>query len=78
MKPLITVIVPVYNIELYLERCIQSILKQTWKNWELFLVDDGSKDTSGSICDKYAEMEQRIKVIHKENGGQCSTGNKQW
>lgn len=75
MKPLITVIVPVYNIELYLERCIQSILKQTWKNWELFLVDDGSKDTSGSICDKYAEMEQRIKVIHKENGGQSSARN---
>lgn len=75
MRPLITVIVPVYNIEPYLERCIQSILKQTWKNWELILVDDGSKDTSGKICDKYAEREQRIKVIHKKNGGQSSARN---
>ena len=69
MKPLITVIVPVYNIEPYIERCIQSILHQTWENWELVLVDDGSEDSSGKICDKYAQKEQRINVIHKKNGG---------
>lgn len=75
MKPLITIIVPVYNIEPYLDRCIQSILKQTWENWELILVDDGSQDASGNICDIYAKKEQRIKVIHKKNGGQSSARN---
>lgn len=75
MKPLITVIVPVYNIEPYIERCIQSIVHQTWENWELVLVDDGSKDNSGKICDKYAKKEQRINVIHKKNGGQSSARN---
>ena len=75
MKPLITVIVPVYNIEPYIERCIQSILHQTWENWELVLVDDGSEDSSGKICDKYAQKEQRINVIHKKNGGQSSARN---
>lgn len=72
----ISVIVPVYNVEKYLDQCIQSIIHQTYINLEIILVDDGSTDQSGSICDKYAGMDQRIKVIHKENGGLSSTRNK--
>lgn len=67
--PLISIIVPVYNAELYLPRCIESIEQQTITDWELLLVDDGSSDNSGRICDKYAENDDRIKVFHKENGG---------
>ena len=67
---LITVIVPVYNVETYLERCINSIINQTYKKLEIILVDDCSLDFSGKICDKYASIDSRIKVIHrKENGG---------
>lgn len=68
-EPLITVIVPVYNAERYLSRCIESIQHQTYKNWELFLIDDGSVDSSGSICDKYAYSDARIHVIHQKNQG---------
>ena len=66
---LISVIVPVYNVETYLDRCIQSIASQTYKNLEIILVDDGSPDRSGAICDQWAAKDDRIRVIHKENGG---------
>ena len=73
--PTISVIVPVYNAEATLDRCIQSILNQTYKDFELLLVDDGSKDDSGSICDGYAENDSRVKVLHKKNGGASSARN---
>ena len=69
MKDLISIIVPVYNIEQYIEQCVLSIRNQTYKNIEIILIDDGSTDGSGNICDKLAEGDQRIKVIHKKNGG---------
>lgn len=75
MKNEISVIVPVYNVENYLSRCIDSILAQTFSDFELILVDDGSTDSSGKICDEYAKKDSRIKVIHKENGGQSSARN---
>ena len=75
MKPLISIIVPVYNVERYLPRCIESILKQTYTNFELILVDDGTPDRSGIICDRYAEKDSRIRVIHKENGGVSTARN---
>jgi len=73
--PLITVIVPVYNVENYIVKCIESIIGQTYKNLEVFLVDDGSTDGSGRICDEYAAKDDRIHVIHKENGGQSTARN---
>lgn len=72
MNTLISIIVPIYRVERYLDKCIQSIRNQTYKNIEIILVDDGSDDKSGEICDKYALLDKRIKVIHKENGGQDS------
>lgn len=72
---LISIIVPVYNVEKYLSECIDSILAQTYENFELILVDDGSPDNSGKICDEYEEKDKRIKVIHKENGGVSSARN---
>lgn len=66
---LVSVIVPVYNVEQYLEKCIDSIINQTYKNLEIILIDDGSTDSSGKICDSYAARDKRIKVIHQENGG---------
>ncbi len=71
----ISIIVPVYNVEKYLEKCVDSILKQTFTDFELILVDDGSPDNSGAICDQYAEKDARVKVIHKENGGLSSARN---
>lgn len=73
--PLISVIVPVYNVEKFLSKCINSICSQTYSDWELILVNDGSKDESGDICDRYARQDDRIKVIHKENGGVSSARN---
>ena len=73
--PKVSVIVPVYNVEKYIGRCIESIQKQTLTDWELILVDDGSQDGSGKICDEYAECDLRIKVIHKKNGGVSSARN---
>ena len=70
-----SVIVPVYNVEKYLSECIDSILCQTFTDFELILVDDGSKDKSGEICDQYAQKDSRIKVIHKENGGLSDARN---
>lgn len=74
-NPLISIIVPVYNIEMYLPRCIESVLAQSYTNLELILVDDGSKDKSGEICDEYQRRDNRIQVIHKENGGSSSARN---
>lgn len=73
--PLISIIVPVYNVEGTLNRCIDSILNQTFSDWELFLIDDGCTDKSGKICDEYASKDGRIKVFHKENGGVSSARN---
>lgn len=67
--PKISIIVPVYKVEKYLERCVDSIINQTLKNIEIILVDDGSPDHSGDICDEYAKQDNRIKVIHQKNGG---------
>lgn len=75
IKGLISIIVPVYNVEAYLERCINSILNQTYKNFELILVDDGSPDNCPRICDEYAKKDSRIKVLHKENGGLSDARN---
>lgn len=75
MSDLISVIVPVYNAEKYLDKCIQSILGQTYSNIELLLIDDGSTDSSGSICDNYAEQDSRVRVFHKANGGVSSARN---
>ena len=72
---LISVIVPVYNAEKYLAECVQSIISQTYRNLEIILVDDGSKDSSGSICDSFAEKDSRIKVIHQENAGVSAARN---
>ena len=74
-NPLISVIVPVYNVENLLERCVDSILAQTYENLEVLLVDDGSKDSSGHICDAYGKKDSRVRVLHKENGGQSSARN---
>lgn len=71
--PKISVIVPVYNVEQYLPRCIDSILSQTFTDFELLLIDDGSTDKSGMICDEYAKKDKRIRVFHKENGGISAT-----
>ncbi len=68
-KPEISVLVPVYNVELYLQRCIDSVIVQNFQNWEMILVDDGSTDKSPQICDDYANRDSRIKTIHKKNGG---------
>lgn len=66
---LISVIVPVYNVEAYLEKCVNSILHQTYKDIEVILIDDGSTDNSGAICEALAEADSSIKVLHKPNGG---------
>ena len=71
----VSVIVPIYQVEKYLRKCIDSIINQTYKNLEIILVDDGSPDLCGKICDEYAEKDVRIKVIHKENGGLSDARN---
>ncbi|MDD4969987.1 MAG: glycosyltransferase family 2 protein [Paludibacter sp.] len=73
--PKISVIVPVYNAEKYLNKCIDSILNQTFTNFELLLIDDGSKDNSGVICDEYAKKDKRVRVFHLENGGVSTARN---
>ena len=70
-----SVVVPVYNVENYLKECVDSILRQSFADFELILVDDGSRDGSGAICDAYAREDARVKVIHKENGGQSTARN---
>lgn len=76
MKELITVIIPVYNTELYLEECVQSVLQQTYDNLEIILINDGSKDKSGEICDNFQKADNRIIVIHQKNQGVSSARNK--
>ena len=73
--PLISVIVPIYNVEQYLDACINSILSQTYQSLEIILVDDGSPDNCGAICDQYSVVDQRVKVIHKLNGGLSDARN---
>ena len=75
IPPLISVIVPVYNAAQYLPRCLDSILGQSFTGFELLLIDDGSTDVSGTICDAYAEKDSRVRVFHKENGGVSSARN---
>lgn len=75
MSPLISIIVPCYKVEKYLPKCIDSIIKQTYTNLEIFLVNDGSPDNCGKICDEYAQKDYRIKVIHKTNGGLSDARN---
>ncbi len=74
-SPKISVIVPVYNVEKYLHRCVDSILSQTFTDFEVLLIDDGSKDKSGVICDEYAQKDKRVRVFHKQNGGVSSARN---
>ena len=74
-KPLVSVIMPVYNSEQFVGMAVQSVLEQTYKNFELIIIDDGSSDNSGAVCDEYAAKDSRIKVIHKVNGGVCSGRN---
>lgn len=75
MNPLVSIIVPCYNVEKYLDKCVESITYQTYTNLEIFLVDDGSKDLTPKICDKWAANDPRIKVIHKQNGGLSDARN---
>ncbi|MDD5831769.1 MAG: glycosyltransferase, partial [Lachnospira sp.] len=75
MNPLISVIVPIYNVEKYLARCVDSIVNQTYKNLEIILVDDGSPDRCPQMCDDYAKKDSRIKVVHKKNGGLSDARN---
>lgn len=75
MEPLLSVIVPVYKVEAYLEKCLQSLTAQTYSNLEILLVDDGSPDQSGAICDRWAEQDGRIRVIHQKNQGAGAARN---
>ena len=69
LEPMVSIVVPVYNVEAYLDRCIESLVNQTYKHLEIILVDDGSPDNCPMICEKWAGLDERIKVIHKENAG---------
>ncbi len=74
-NPLVSIIIPVYNVESYLDRCVQSVLNQSYKNLEIILVDDGSPDNCPAMCDEWAKKDNRVKVIHKQNGGLSSARN---
>ena len=74
-SPVFSIIIPVYNVELYLDKCIKSVLSQSYEDFELILVDDGSKDDSGKICDSYSSTDKRVKVIHKQNAGVSAARN---
>lgn len=75
VQPLISIVVPVYNVKQFLTKCLNSIISQTYSNLEIIVVDDGSTDGSATICDDYAKKDKRISVIHKENGGLASARN---
>lgn len=75
INPTLSIIVPAYNVELFIDDCVDSILRQTYPNWELILVNDGSSDKTPEVCDQYAAKDNRIKVIHKPNGGLVSARN---
>ena len=75
MECKISIIIPVYNVEKYIERCLESILNQAFNEYEVIIVNDGSTDNSGKICDKYSEINKNINVIHKKNGGVSSARN---
>ena len=75
MNEKLSVIIPVYKVEPYLRQCLDSVVNQTYKNLEIILIDDGSPDNCGAICDEYAEKDKRIVVIHKKNGGLCAARN---
>lgn len=75
MEDLVSIVVPVYNVEKYLKKSIESILNQTYDNLEVLLVDDGSTDSSGEICDSFIKVDSRIRVFHKENGGLSDARN---
>ena len=75
MEPLISIIVPIYNVEQYVDKCIQSILNQTYQNFEVLMINDGSPDNSGSICQEYADRDSRFRYFEKENGGVSSARN---
>ena len=74
-QQLVSVIVPVYNVENYLRKCLDSLINQSYVNLEILLVNDGSTDASGELCEEYAEKDLRVKVFHKENGGPSSARN---
>ena len=73
--PLISVVLPIYNIESYLDRCMEAVLNQTYSNLEILMVDDGSPDGCPQICDRYAEQDSRVRALHKENGGLSDARN---
>lgn len=75
MSAKISVVIPVYKVEQYIRQCLDSVIGQTYQNLEIILVDDGSPDNCGAICDEYAQKDARVKVIHKENGGLCAARN---
>ena len=75
VSPLISIVIPVYNVERYIERCVDSVLCQTYKNIEILLINDGSTDNSGFLCEKLANKDSRIKVFHKINEGLSATRN---
>ena len=75
MEEKISVIIPVYNVEPYLRKCLDSVINQTYRNLEIIIVDDGSPDNCGAICDEYAARDDRVIVIHKKNGGVSAARN---
>lgn len=72
---LVSIIIPVYNAKIYLKKCLNSLINQTYRNIEILLIDDGSSDESLSVCQRYAEIDSRVKVVHKKNGGVSSARN---